>query len=242
MKKVHLIMQGKGGVGKSFVASLLAQQFMRAGQGENLRCYDTDPINKTLAGFRAIGAVRVELLEGTRVKEKKFDELMEEVMLQDKHAVIDNGASCFLPLTEYLRITNAIDHISKAGKKVIMHTVVTGGVAQLDTLAGLDRLATDLSPLADLVVWVNEYFGPVVTPDGRPFEEMPIFHQHKQRIAAVVRLAAPESEMCAEDLRELNSRKLTFEEAKTASGFGFWSRVRLSEMGDALLAGVSQVV
>ena len=45
---VHLSLQGKGGVGKSLVASLLAQYF-RDRKGMSVRCIDADPVNQTLA-------------------------------------------------------------------------------------------------------------------------------------------------------------------------------------------------
>ena len=52
--EIHLTLQGKGGVGKSLVASLLAQYF-----GERkgfVRCIDTDPVNRTLAQYSALAA------------------------------------------------------------------------------------------------------------------------------------------------------------------------------------------
>ena len=42
---VHLILQGKGGVGKSVVASWLAEFLIRRGQ--RVRCIDGDPVNRS---------------------------------------------------------------------------------------------------------------------------------------------------------------------------------------------------
>ena len=44
---VHFVLQGKGGVGKSFVASILGQYFQV--RGRDVRCFDTDPVNQTFA-------------------------------------------------------------------------------------------------------------------------------------------------------------------------------------------------
>ncbi len=44
---IHLSLQGKGGVGKSLVASILAQYFLHTGR--DLCCIDTDPVNQTLS-------------------------------------------------------------------------------------------------------------------------------------------------------------------------------------------------
>ena len=51
MHKVHITLQGKGGVGKSLVASLLAQHHLES--GTPVVCIDTDPVNATLSGYRA---------------------------------------------------------------------------------------------------------------------------------------------------------------------------------------------
>ncbi|MBB4268183.1 CO dehydrogenase nickel-insertion accessory protein CooC1, partial [Roseospira visakhapatnamensis] len=45
MAAIHMTLQGKGGVGKSFIASLLAQHFLARGQAPI--CLDTDPVNQT---------------------------------------------------------------------------------------------------------------------------------------------------------------------------------------------------
>ena len=53
MANVHMILQGKGGVGKSFIASLLAQH--KIADHKSILCIDTDPVNATFAG-QAVGA------------------------------------------------------------------------------------------------------------------------------------------------------------------------------------------
>ena len=44
---IHLTLQGKGGVGKSLVAAILAQFFRH--RGAEIHCLDTDPVNHELA-------------------------------------------------------------------------------------------------------------------------------------------------------------------------------------------------
>ena len=45
MANIHMVLQGKGGVGKSFIAAVLAQ--FKASKGQKPLCIDTDPINAT---------------------------------------------------------------------------------------------------------------------------------------------------------------------------------------------------
>ena len=51
---VHLILQGKGGVGKSMVAAILGQ-FLHT-RGIETQCIDTDPVIQTLMQYRALNA------------------------------------------------------------------------------------------------------------------------------------------------------------------------------------------
>ena len=45
----------------------------------------------------------------------------------------------------------------------------------LDTVKGLTSLLADFPPSVRLVVWLNEFFGPIVNAQGKPFEEMPAY-------------------------------------------------------------------
>ena len=81
MSTVHLILQGKGGVGKSLAAFLLAQYLPE--KSINVRCYDADPVNSTLASFPALNAVKVDLMESLdkarRINPRRFDDLVEQI-------------------------------------------------------------------------------------------------------------------------------------------------------------------
>jgi hypothetical protein len=167
MKKAHFVMQGKGGIGKSYIACLIAQRYLRNGGAADVECVDTDPVNKTLCGYASLKAMRLELLEKGAVKERNFDMLMERILSEDKHFVVDSGATSFLPISRYLSLTNSLELIAQAGKKVVVHSVVVGGQELLDTLHGLDTLASSLSPPADLVVWLNEHNALVVSEERR---------------------------------------------------------------------------
>jgi adenylylsulfate kinase-like enzyme len=51
---IHLVLQGKGGVGKSVVASWLAEFLIQ--RGGPVRCIDGDPVNPGPATPRTTGA------------------------------------------------------------------------------------------------------------------------------------------------------------------------------------------
>lgn len=71
---IHLTLQGKGGVGKSLVASILAQ-YLKSKDGD-VRCIDTDPVNRTFAQYAALAADRLNLRdEHNRIEQRAFDSL-----------------------------------------------------------------------------------------------------------------------------------------------------------------------
>src|SRR5215218_9527328 len=49
---VHFVLQAKGGIGKSFVSTLLAQHL--AAEAGAVRCFDTDQENTTFAHYRGL--------------------------------------------------------------------------------------------------------------------------------------------------------------------------------------------
>jgi CO dehydrogenase maturation factor len=161
---IHLTLQGKGGVGKSLIASILAQYLKE--KGREVRCIDTDPVNRTFAQYGALAADRLNLRdEHNRIEQRAFDSLMERFLMEESTTfVVDNGASTFLPLWHYLLENSALDYLRQNGRRVYVHTVITGGQALLDTLNGFHELAQTTEE-RNIVVWVNEYF-------GRDVEEM----------------------------------------------------------------------
>jgi CO dehydrogenase nickel-insertion accessory protein CooC1 len=70
--EIHFSLQGKGGVGKSLVASFLAQYFLHR-RSTPIRCIDTDPVNQTFSQYRELRAERLELLRDRSVDQRAFD-------------------------------------------------------------------------------------------------------------------------------------------------------------------------
>src|SRR5436305_9527734 len=155
---IHLTLQGKGGVGKSLVASIIAQ-YLRD-KGREVRCIDTDPVNRTFAQYAALSADRLNLRdEHNRIEQRAFDSLMERFLTEDTTTfVVDSGASTFLPLWHYLLENSALDYLRQNGRRVYVHTVITGGQALVDTLNGFHELA-QTTETKDIVVWVTSISG-----------------------------------------------------------------------------------
>ncbi|WP_455474104.1 hypothetical protein [Bartonella sp. B30(2025)] len=93
---------------------------------------------------------------------RNFDALMEELLHSDHQYVIDNGATTFLPLAYYLQENEAFDILANVKRNVIIHPIITGGQALDDTLSRLFFLCTQILSTANIVVWKNMFFGPII--------------------------------------------------------------------------------
>ncbi|SDP78768.1 nucleotide-binding protein [Desulforhopalus singaporensis] len=115
MATIHLILQGKGGVGKSFVSSLLAQYLID--REEKVACFDTDPVNATFSAYKSLQVHKLDILEDENINSRLFDSLIEQLLQlpDDSSAIIDNGAASFIPLASYISENMVPDLIRESG-------------------------------------------------------------------------------------------------------------------------------
>ncbi len=222
---IHLTLQGKGGVGKSLVASVLAQYLRETGR--EVRCIDTDPVNRTFAQYEALAVDHLNLRdEHNRIEQRIFDTLMERFLNEETTTfVVDNGASTFLPLWHYLLENSALDYLRQHGRKVFVHTVITGGQALLDTLHGFHELAQTTQE-RNIVVWVNEYFGRVEL-EGKKFSEMAAYRENADKVCGAVVFSKRNQDTFGRDVEEMITSKLTFKEAIGTAKLPIMAKVRL---------------
>lgn len=237
-KKVHITLQGKGGVGKSFVSSLLVQYYMENNQP--VICYDTDAVNATLCGYQALDVRPVKLMEDGHLKERKFDEMMESILSENCHFVVDNGSSTFIPLSNYLTENQAVEMITETGKRVMIHTVITGGQGLPDTLNGFSQLASQLSENAKIIVWLNEYFGDIAAA-GKAFEEMDVYAQYRHKVAGIARIPRHTASTFGKDVELVLDQRLTFRQAINSDEFGPMSKQRLAMVKKAIFDQLANI-
>lgn len=210
MTTVHMILQGKGGVGKSFIAAILAQYCYA--KNKDVLCIDTDPVNATLHGFKALNVTRLDLMEGDEIDPRKFDDLIELISNSKTDVVIDNGASTFVALSHYL-ISNRIPTLlNNSGIKLVIHTVITGGQALTDTLNGFSKLISQFPSDVPFVVWMNPFWGKIEL-EGIDFESLKVYTDNKSRIAAIIKIPVYKAETFGRDLSDMLKAKMTFDDA-----------------------------
>ena len=223
-KKVHMVLQGKGGVGKSFISSLIAQY--KRSKGQSPLCIDTDPVNGTFAGYAGLGVRKLEIMEADEINPRAFDTIVEIIASAEGDVIIDNGASSFVPLSHYL-ITNEVPALLEGmGVELIIHTVITGGQAFRDTLGGYASAVGQFPSPVTFVVWQNLYWGPI-EHEGKSFEQLKLYKDHKDRVSAIVTIPQMKEETFGRDISEMLQARRTFDEAIDMESLTIMSRQRL---------------
>ena len=132
---IHLILQGKGGVGKSVIASWLAEFLI--GRGHKVRCIDGDPVNRSVSQYKALGAENLDLVnEDGLIQRWQYDSLIERFLKSEDVFVVDSGATSFLPFWTYIVESEMIRVLRETERKVYLHMPITGGETLDDTLLG----------------------------------------------------------------------------------------------------------
>ena len=220
---IHILLQGKGGVGKSLISSILSQYLLSKGQ--DVRCVDADPVNQTLSEYQGLAVSCLNLLKEGSVDQREFDLLMERFLTESGTFVVVTGASTFIPLWHYILENDALDYLRERGKRVFVHSVITGGQSLNDTLDGFEQLA-ETTREKNIVVWLNEYFGAVL-PAGEPFREMAVCKKHANKVQGSVAIVRRTADTFGRDVEEMIRQKMTFEEALNGSGFTIMAKQRL---------------
>lgn len=237
MNQLHIVMNGKGGVGKSIVASTIAQ-FLKSRDPDAL-CIDTDPLTPTLYNYKALDPIHIQIASEAEVYLNRFDEMTERIISTDKDVVIDTGASTFLPIAKYIK-ANAVFEVMKDdfGKDVYMH-VVLNSQTQNDYLATTTSLALIESQFAHsckLLIWLNEFGG-----DLTKFEESKYYEENKTKFFGIVRLANPD-ELLLADFKSMLQKFQVYEEALQDSSLYVMARSRLKRHRNAIYGQLTKVL
>ena len=233
MAKIHLILQGKGGVGKSFIATILAQY--KRFKGQPTLCIDTDPVNATFAGFQALDVCRLKIMENNEIHSRVFDDLIEKIVAATGDVIIDNGAASFVPLSHYLLSNQVPSFLQTQGHELIIHTVITGGQALTDTLNGFTQLVQQFPEDLPFFLWLNPYWG-AVKSESKDFEQMKAYIENKHRISALIHIPSLKAETFGRDLSDMLQERLTFDEAIALPSRTLMTRQRLKMIRDQLYA------
>jgi hypothetical protein len=222
---VHFVLQAKGGIGKSFVSTLLAQHLLN--EAGEVRCFDTDQENTTFTHYEALNVQHIAVANESRlVDPKKFDVLMETLLTEQGNFVVDTGANTFSNLLAYMVENDVFPMLAEAGKKVFIHTIVGGGDTLADTANGFYAIAQEVADVP-LVLWCNEHFGDLITAEGKPFIETQAYKQSAPRLTATVTLFKRNASTFGEDIRKLNMKRHIVAQALESNDYTLMEKQRI---------------
>lgn len=224
MKVVHVMAQGKGGVGKSFSAAILAQ-YLKETANDELHCFDTDPVNATFSRFKELAPALVPILnDANNIDSRNFDSLIENLLEQDGIGVIDNGAATFVPLMSYMAENCVPELLAENNVRLIVHVPLNGGQALPDCLTGLTKILTGIR--AEVVVWLNDHNG-VIQLNGKSFTEFKVYKDNQEKILGIVHIANRNPDTYGKDIERMAKLNLTFQEVDASPEFSLMPRQRL---------------
>ena len=238
MTTAHFIMQGKGGVGKSFVSSILMQYLLK--QGLEVSGCDTDPVNSSLVRYESLDVEVIDIMSDADIDPGRFDLLINHIAgsRPDAHVVVDIGASCYVSLGHFLKKYDAFSVLQAQNHTVYIHTIIVGGVNRVDSLGTLQTLAHNFS--APIVIWLNPFFGSITEGDEK-FEDFKVYQEVADSLQGIIRMPFLKPALFGRDIANMQTRHLTFEEAVEHPDLGIMPRHRLKNVWGQYQEAISQV-
>lgn len=236
LNTINLTLQGKGGVGKSYITTIFAQ-YLKDYKGIEISGADTDPVNNSFVGFKSLNALPIAIMEDNTILQSKFDSIFELMINDEKNTfVIDNGASTFIPILKYIKDNGVIEMFDEIGKEMFIHTVIVGGQSQNDTLQNLITLFDLIkdSNNTKLVIWLNEFQGKITDADK-------IFKAVAKKTAGFVVVENKNSDAFTSDLEKLTKNRLTLKEALESTEFNLMAKNRLKRVFNDIYTQLDQI-
>ena len=221
--KVHLVLQAKGGIGKSYVSSLLAQLLQRI--FDNPKFIDLDQENPTFSQYGALGASRLSVMDDNHsIDPMMFDKLMEMIITHEGDVVVDTGANTFSAFLAYAIQNLSFDMIKENGKELIIHTIIGGGDVMYDTANGFADIANYVD--GGIVLWLNEHFGALESNTGVKIENAKVYKENAHKLIGTVTLKKRSIDF-DKTINKMTSLRLTFDEVEKSDKFDFAEHNRL---------------
>jgi hypothetical protein len=236
MVMINILLNGKGGVGKSAIASYMTQYFKK---NREVLCIDTDSNTPSYSLFKAFDVKKIFLTSGDEINPRAFDQMIEDIAASDaQEAVIDVGSSSFAPLLGYILTNDVLSMLESMGHEVRFHVVIAGGVSLDDSVSSFAKLCKSF-PDVEMVLWLNGYPGPLIK-DGKPFDETALFKENVYRIFGTIEIPALKKETFGYDLENMMAARKTFAEQIDNPGISIMSKQRLKMVWADLQAQMTE--
>lgn len=241
-KTVHMTLCGKGGVGKSVVARLLAEYL--TSQGQPPLAFDADPLNTNFASVKAFGAEKVQLFDKAhRIHSKLFDAMVVRIFGSDRSVLIDTGAASYVPLFNYMRELKFTRDLDRRNFDLMLHVIIAGGPALPFTMSNLADICKTFGGQARITVWLNHYWEEI-EHEGKPFTELPAFKANQAAINGLLEIERMAPDTSAEDFAEFLKQNISFDQAldEASSSFNVVEQSRLFNIRETIFEGMDAVL
>ena len=241
-KTVHMTLCGKGGVGKSVVARLLAEYL--TSQGQPPIAFDADPLNTNFAAVEAFGAEKVQLFDQKqKINAKLFDAMVLQIYAADRSVLIDTGASSYVPLFNYMQELKFARDLNRRNFDLMLHVVIAGGPALPFTMSNLTEVCRTFGGQARITVWLNHYWAEIEY-NGKAFAELPAYTSNQDAIKGILEIERMAADTSAEDFADFLKRNLSFEQAldERSSPFNIVEQSRLFNIRETIFEGMDAVL
>jgi hypothetical protein len=210
--KIHMVLQGKGGAAKSTDAAFMAQFLLD--RGKEIQCIDTDPVNASLCGYKALNVRPIQIMEDGDINQRAWDTLVEILCRSKTDVVVDNGATSFTSLLSYVDKNSSLKVVADFGHTVYIHIPIAGGDSLQYCLSGMTQIIETLKPQGTrFAIWLNPFLGPIERK-GQHFEQFEEYIANKANIEALIHVPAfVPHETFGRDMAYLLATNLTLAEA-----------------------------
>lgn len=220
---LNILMQAKGGVGKSVTSFILAQYLRDSLTADNCAFIDTDPKNDSFAQYKALdvayfnaASFNAETGE-TKVDAIAINAIFEQIMETPQTIVMDTGSSNYIDLKSYLEVNETLEAFSEEeeiSRDVIIHVPINGGSDFAFCIHELGVLFETFKT-AKFVIWLNSYGGKLAMPEGKEFDNTKIAKMLENSGRFLGSVILPQLDQNQADaFRTMMAKHLTFEEAK----------------------------
>ncbi|MDI2113869.1 nucleotide-binding protein [Commensalibacter nepenthis] len=242
-KEVHLVIQGKGGVGKTLVSSLLAQFY--TSQNRNVICIDTDPVNQSFKDIEKLNVKTVHLFKENQnhIDYNSLDKMLSEIVENPATYIIDNGAASFQPMMTYFITDGAIEILLENDYIVVLHLIIATGQELAMTMTGTENIISSMNSedMLSTILWLNEKNGSFTDYDDNEFEDSPFYQEISNKINGLIYLQQmPEAQEIV--FKEMLKNKLTFEEAQQSDDFLLVQKSRLKKIQKSIFEQIDNAI
>ncbi|MBK1717212.1 conjugal transfer protein TraL [Thiocystis violacea] len=236
MSQLYITLQAKGGVGKSYVSSILAQYLLEAGLP--VRCIDTDTTNPTLRRYQPLRCDYLKLSEEHVINPRAFDRLVEILSAADAATpfVVDVGSNGFQPFMAYAVENDLFTVLEELGVRVVINSVIAGGPDVAETLSSTKAVLEHTR--APTLIWLNAHLG-ALEHRYRPIPELELFHAFEARILGWITLPKYPPATFGQDVEQMLKQRWTFDEA--SERLTLMPRVRVRRVKQDLWSQLDQV-